>query len=82
MSNALSASQLPTLIARAEQAGGSWVVVVMASLPNCAWCDLVLRDQLITRMRSTQSPTSGRGDPRHHRQAAHSDRVAVGGQAS
>ncbi len=59
MSNALSASQLPTLIARAEQAGGSWVVVVMASLPNCAWCDLVLRDQLIPRMRSTQSPQVG-----------------------
>jgi len=32
------------------------VVVAMASLPNCPWCDLVLKDQLLPRMRSADPP--------------------------
>ena len=49
-------SQLSTVLQEAARARGGLVVVAMASLPNCPWCDLVLRDQLLPRMRSDTPP--------------------------
>lgn len=53
----ISAEQLAAALQEAVKARGGLVVVAMASLPNCPWCDLVLRDQLLPRMRSAGHPT-------------------------
>lgn len=53
----ISAEQLAAALLEAVKARGGLVVVAMASLPNCPWCDLVLRDQLLPRMRSAGHPT-------------------------
>ncbi|MEN9794112.1 MAG: hypothetical protein RJA17_652 [Pseudomonadota bacterium] len=52
----ISAEQLAAALLEAVKARGGLVVVAMASLPNCPWCDLVLRDQLLPRMRSAGHP--------------------------
>ena len=52
----LSAQQLPFALEEAKRAKGGVVLVAMGSLPNCPWCDLVLKDQLLPRMRSADRP--------------------------
>jgi thioredoxin-related protein len=52
----IPAEQLPAALQEATKARGDLVLVAMASLPNCPWCDLVLRDQLLPRMRSADRP--------------------------
>lgn len=52
----ISAEQLSATLVEAAKARGGLVVMAMASLPNCPWCDLVLRDQLLPRMRSDTPP--------------------------
>jgi hypothetical protein len=52
----ISAEQLFAALVEAAKARGGLVVMAMASLPNCPWCDLVLRDQLLPRMRSADHP--------------------------
>ncbi|MGA0187713.1 MAG: hypothetical protein ACO3JE_06145 [Burkholderiaceae bacterium] len=52
----LSAHQLPLALEEAIRARGGIVLIAMASLPNCPWCDVVLKDQLLPRMRSADRP--------------------------